>query len=220
LEISSLALKQAPPLPETINAQIATVEQMKANVLSITADLQKTILRAPIDGIITVQDAKEGQIVTVGVPVVSIISKDKLLIEAYIPEADIAKITLGDSASVTLDAYGDTVKFTARAMSVDPAETMIEGVATYKMKFQFNENDEKIKSGMTANIDIRTAKHDAVLSLPQRVLIRKDAGTFVQVLENEKIKEIPVQAGLRGSDGNTEITSGLTEGEKVVVPKN
>lgn len=220
LEISGLALKEAPTLPETINAQIATVEQMKANVSAILADLQKTILRAPIDGIVTEQDAKQGEIITAGVPVISLISKDKLLIEAFIPEADIAKITLGDNASVTLDAYGDTIKWTAIAMSVDPSETILEGVATYKMKFQFNENDEKIKPGMTANIDIRTAKNDAVLALPQRILIRKDAGTFVQILENEKIKEIPITAGLRGSDGNTEILSGLTEGQKIVVPKN
>jgi multidrug efflux pump subunit AcrA (membrane-fusion protein) len=220
LQNSNLALAEAPTLPETINAQIAVVEQAKANVLSIEANLQKTILRSPIDGVITTQDAKAGQIVTAGVSVVSIISKDKLLIEAYIPEADIAKITLGDGATVTLDAYGDTVKFTAIAMSVDPAETMIEGVATYKMKFQFNENDDKIKPGMTANIDIRTAKNDGVLALPQRVIIRKDNGTFVQILENEEIKEIPVTAGLRGSDGNTEILGGLTEGQKVVVPKN
>jgi len=220
LQKSSLALKQAPTLPQTINAQIATVEQMRANVHSIQADLQKTVLHSPISGIITGVNVKQGEIASPGIPVISIISGDKLLIEAFIPEADIAKITLGDSAAVTLDAYGDTVKFTASAISVDPAETMLEGVATYKMKFQFNENDDKIKSGMTANIDIRTAKNDGVLALPQRVLIRKDIGTFVQILENEKIKEIPVEPGLRGSDGNTEILSGLTEGQKIVVPKN
>ncbi|MFA6494639.1 MAG: efflux RND transporter periplasmic adaptor subunit, partial [Candidatus Paceibacterota bacterium] len=190
LQYSNLALTQAPTLPETIEAQVAVVEQAKANVSSIEANLQKTVLYAPISGVITSVDAKAGEIVSPGVSVVSIISKDKLLIEAFIPEADIAKITLGDTASVTLDAYGDTVKFSAAALFVDPSETMIEGVATYKMKFQFNEDNEKIKPGMTANMDIRTEKHDGVLSLPQRVLIRKDTGTFVQILENEKIKEI------------------------------
>jgi len=220
LENSALALKLAPTLTETISAQVAVVNQMNANVLSIEADLQKTVLKAPIDGVITKQDAKTGEIVTPGVPVVSIISKDKYLIEAYIPEADIAKIKLGDIASVTLDAYGDTVKFSAVALFTDPAETILEGVATYKMKFQFNEDDEKIKPGMTANIDIRTAKHDGVLSLPQRIIIRKENESFVQILENEKIKEISIATGLRGSDGNTEILFGLAEGQKVVVPKN
>ena len=220
LEVSNLALKQAPTLPETISAQVAMVNQMQANVLSITADLQKTVLKSPIDGVITKQDTKAGEIVSPGTPIISIISKDKLLIEAFIPEADIAKISIGDIASVTLDAYGDTVKFSATVTFVDPAETMLEGVATYKMKFQFTEENEKIKPGMTANVDIRTAKNIGVLSLPQRVIIRKDSGTFVQVLEGNVIKEIPIVSGLRGSDGNTEILSGLNKGQQVVVPKN
>jgi multidrug efflux pump subunit AcrA (membrane-fusion protein) len=222
LEKSALALKEAPTLPETITAQIAVVDQMEANARAIEADIQKTILRSPIDGVVTEQNAKVGEIVSPSAPIISIISKSKYQIEAFVPEADIAKISLGDTASVTLDAYGDAAVFFATVMSVDPAETIIEGVATYKMTFRFNEDDEKIKSGMTANIDIRTAKNDGVLALPQRVLIRKDKETFAQILESDGItvKEILVTTGLRGSDGYTEILSGLREGQSVVVPKN
>jgi len=220
LERSALALKEAPTLPETITAQIAVVDQMQANARSIEADIQKTILRSPIAGIITQQDAKVGEIVSPSVPIISIISKSKYQIEAFVPEADIAKITIGDTASVTLDAYGDNTVFSATVVSVDPAETIIEGVATYKMTFRFNEDDARIKPGMTANVDIRTAKNDGVLALPQRVLIRRDKETFVQVLASEIVKEISVVTGLRGSDGYTEILSGLSEGQSVVVPKN
>ncbi len=220
LERSALALKEAPALPESITAQIAVVDQMQANARSIEADIQKTILRAPISGIITQQDAKAGEIVSPSVPIISIISKSKFQIEAFVPEADIAKISLGDNASVTLDAYGDAVVFSAAVVSVDPAETIIEGVATYKMVFRFNEDDPRIKPGMTANVDIRTAKKEGVLALPQRVLIRKDKETFVQILESDVVKEIPVTIGLRGSDGYTEILSGLNDSQQVVVPKN
>jgi len=220
LEKSSLALKEAPTLPQTITAQAAVLDQMQANVRLIEADIQKTILRAPIGGVVTKQDAKAGEIVSAGIPIVSIISQSKFQIEAFVPEADIAKISLGDIASVTLDAYGDTTVFSAAAVSVDPAETILEGVATYKMTFRFNEDDARIKSGMTANVDIRTAKNDGVLALPQRVLIRKDKETFIQVLENNAVKEISIKTGLRGSDGYIEIVSDLKEGQEVVIPKN
>ena len=215
---SNLTLSQAPALSETVSAQVAAVEQAQANVRAIEANLEKTILRSPIGGVVTSEDTKAGEIVSPNVPIISIISKNQLLIEAYIPEADIAKITLGDKASVTLDAYGDAVKFTATAISVDPAETMLQGVATYKTKFRFDQADEKIKPGMTANIDIKTARHNGVIAIPQRDLIRNDTGTFAQILEAEKVKNIPVTTGLRGSDGYTEILSGLKEGQKIIVP--
>ncbi|MCX6738617.1 MAG: biotin/lipoyl-binding protein, partial [Candidatus Parcubacteria bacterium] len=74
LEKSALALKEAPTPPESITAQIAVVDQKQANARSIEADIQKTILRAPIAGVITQQDAKVGEIVSPSVPIISIIS--------------------------------------------------------------------------------------------------------------------------------------------------
>ena len=49
------------------------------------------------------------------------------------PEADIAKVAIGDLASSTLDAYGSYVDFPAQVTMIDPAETVIEGVPTYKV---------------------------------------------------------------------------------------
>lgn len=224
LEESNLALKQAPPEANTISAQEAVVAEAQANVRSVEAEAAKTVLRSPISGTITKQDVKAGEIVSPNTPLISIISQSNLEIEAFIPEADIAKIHIGDNASTTLDAYGDTVIFPATVVSIDPAETLIEGVATYKTTFQFRKDDKRIKSGMTTNIDILTQKKDGVLALPQRLLTRKTQGgaeaTFAQILENAVVREIPVQTGLRGSDGYVEIVSGLLEGQQVIVPMN
>jgi hypothetical protein len=79
---------------------------------------------------------------------------------------------------------------------------------------------------MTANIDILTEQKNGVPSLPQRVLIRRDAKVFAQTSESLTVVpdvlpvEIPIVTGLRGSDGYTEIVSGLQVGDKVIVPKN
>lgn len=93
---------------------------------------------------------------------------------------------------------------------------MIEGVPTYKVTLQFDEKDERIKSGMTANLDITTNRHDNAISVSQRAIITKNNEKFVRVLEGQTIKEKPVKVGIKGSDGNIEITEGLIEGEKVV----
>lgn len=196
----------------------ASVKSYGAAVANIQAQLAKNVLHAPISGIITVQDAKVGEIAGAGVSLVSVISDTQLKIEVNIPEADIAKIRIGDTAKVTLDAYGNDVVFAAKVTMIDPAETLVEGVATYRTTLQFTKKDSRVKPGMTANIDILTEKKEGVLFLPTRALVRKDGAQFVLVDRGPEAdpEERRVEVGVRGSDGNTEILSGLTEGETVV----
>lgn len=211
-----LNLKKAGYTLEQISNQEAKVKSAQANVENYRAQLAKTIISSPINGIVTKQEAKIGEIVSANSTLVSIISEAKFEIEAHIPEADIAKVKINDDAKVTLDAYGNEVVFEVKVTSIDPAETVIEGVSTYKTKFQFIKEDEKIKSGMTANIDIATANRENVVVVPQRVVVSKNGDKIVRIAEGKNIKEIKVKTGLIGSDGNVEIIDGIKEGDKVI----
>lgn len=202
-----------------ISSNEANVNSYEASIENIQAQLNKASLEAPISGVVTRQDAKVGEIAAAGTTLVSIITGSDLEVEAFIPEADIAKVKIGDSAEITLDAYGNDVLFDAKVISIDPGETMTEGVATYKTKFQFTKNDGRPKSGMTANIDITTDKRENVLILPQRAVSANTNGKFVSVWKGQSPpEEREVKTGLRGSDGNVEIVDGLSEGEKVIIP--
>lgn len=226
-----LALKKAGAIEEQIAAQEAQIKQAEANISSQEAQIKsakagvenyraqiaKTIIRAPITGTVTKQDAKVGEIVSANTPIVSLISASQFEIEANIPEADIAKVKLGNTAKVTLDAYGNDVGFNVKIVAIDPAETIIDGVATYKTTFQFTDKDERIKSGMTANIDISTEKRENVIIVPQRAVIAKNGDKIVKILNGETPKEAKVKTGLRGSDGNIEIIEGINEGDKVII---
>ena len=91
-------------------------------------------------------------------------------------------------------------------------------MATYKTTFQFVKENTGIKSGMTANIDILTANKENVIVIPQQAVITRDGEKFVKILADDgTIKEVEVETGLRGSDGNMEIISGINEGDKVVI---
>ena len=215
--VKELELKQSPATAEQIKAQTATVQAARANVNNLAAQLAKTILKSPIAGIIAKQEAKQGEITTAGAIVVSVISKAHFQIEANIAEADIAKIKIEDTAKVTLDAYGSDVIFTARVIKIDPSETIIEGVATYKTTLEFIEESGRVKSGLTANLDILTAQKENVLAVPYRAIINKNGDKIVRVIrDKQQIEERKVETGLRGSDGYIEITSGISEGEEVV----
>ena len=221
-----LTIKQAGARPEQITAGEADVKSAEANVKNFSALLAKTFLKSQIDGVVTKQEAKVGEIISSNSIVVSIISgtvsaknetSSDWEIEVNISEADIAKVKIGDTASLTLDAYGNDIEFKAVVAKIDPSETILEGVATYKTTLQFVDGDGRIKPGMTANIDILTATAKDVINVPQRVLYAKNGEKYVRVIDDGKIREAKVKTGLRGNDGYVEIKEGLLEGDKVII---
>lgn len=226
-----LSLKQSGSAPEAILAQAAAVRQAEANIAYQTAQVQQaeasvqsaqaqlgqTVIRAPFAGVVTKQAAKVGAIVSANTPVITLISPTAYEIEAHVPEVDIAKLAIGNLGRVTLDAYASDVVFEVKVVAIDPAETMIDGVATYKVTFQFMAGDERIKSGLTANLDVLTEQRAGVIAVPQRAVIVRAGQKTVRILDGKTVREAVVEMGLRGSDGNIEIVSGVAEGEKVVV---
>ncbi|MCL5017167.1 MAG: efflux RND transporter periplasmic adaptor subunit [Patescibacteria group bacterium] len=218
LQQDTLALQEAGTVPDQITAQEAVIQQAQANIDSYKAQLEETILRSPMDGVVTAQNLKVGEIVPLNSIAVSIISNGNFEVDVDIPEADIAKVKVGDSADITLDAYGSSVIFPAHVISIDPGETMVEGVATYKTTLDFDKKESRIKSGMTANIDILTARSTNTLYIPQRDLVSDTSGDYVLLLtsSSSQPQKKLVKVGIKGSDGNIEILSGLSEGDKVI----
>lgn len=214
-----LALSQAGSTPEQVRSQEAQVEKAQAQIAQYRAELAKTVITAPISGVITRQDAKVGEVVPANTTIVSLISPNRFEIEANVPEADIANLKVGDTANFILDAFGPDRTFSAEVSSVDPAETVVEGVSTYKVKLQFvQEEGGEVKSGMTADVEILTNRREGVVSVPGRAVFTKDGEKFVRVvIDSQELELRQVATGLRGSDGRVEIISGVSEGERVVV---
>lgn len=213
-----LVLQEAGSTVATITTQAARVEELEAGVRQYQANLAKTVITAPIGGLVSKMEVKVGEIVSPNTAVTSVISDSQFEIEAHVPEADIAKIKIGDEARVTLDAYGNDVQLEAGVVRIDPAETVIDGVSTYKTTLQFSKKDDRIKSGMTANVDIKTAELKNIIAIPQRAITTRDGKKYVRIIDShDTIEEREVTTGLRGSDGTVEISSGLSEGVKVLL---
>jgi HlyD family secretion protein len=214
---AALNLTLAGATTEDIDAQAAQVEQAKASAQTIQVKIDKASLIAPLSGIVTTQNAKVGEIASPGIPIVSLLADNGLEIYADIAEADIGKVNIGDPTSMTLDAFqGKT--FSGKVTYVNPGETLIEGVPTYKTMFQFDNLDPGTKTGMTANIDITTAVHDNVLFVPQRaVTTNADGSRTVEIYHGAKqpLTTQAVTVGIRDTNGNIEIVSGLSEGDTV-----
>lgn len=222
LEKRQLELTKAGSDPTAIAAQQASVDEALASVRNYEALVSKTVIRTPITGVVSKLDLRLGEIADANKIVSGVLSNAKFEIEANIPEADIAKLALGQKAEVTLDAYGSDTKFEAKVVSIDPGETVVDGIPTYKTVLQFTITDERIRSGMTANVEIFGQEKKGVVAVPNRALVRQETGTIVRVVKDPsknppEIEERPVVAGLRGTNGYTEIISGLIEGEHIIV---
>jgi len=203
---------------DTVLSQEARVEQFVAALASTQAEYAKSVITSPIDGIVTVQDGKVGETVVAGTKIVSIISNKNLEIEANVSEVNIGKLSVGNSVSITFDAFaGET--FTGKVMYIEPAETIIDNVVNYKIKVSIDDDVPNIKSGLTANLTIKTNEKLGVLKVPLYTVTRSaDKATVQKVATADaKPQTVEVTLGLSGNDGSVEILSGVNEGDRVLV---
>lgn len=205
--------------PYKLKSQAAAVSQAEAQVASAKSGLQKTVIMAPFSGVISDVGITEGETVTSGKSVISILAVDSFEIEAKVPEIDIVKIKVGTQVEVTLDAYGRDIIFPAIVTRVNPTATTEGGVPVYKTVITFLGNDLRIKSGMTANIHIVTQNKTQTVTLESRFVEFRDETHGIVILRKNKIDtNREVTLGLRGQNGLIEVISGLVPGDEVVAP--
>lgn len=205
----TLVLKEAGPTADALAAQQAVVN-------NASAALAKTRIVAPFDGIVTRMDAKVGQTVSPGDPLVSM-QVDAFEVETYLPEVSVASVAKGNPAVVTLDAYGSATTFDATVVSVDPAETVKDGVPTYKTMLSFTKADPRIRSGMTANVRIVTGTLSDAIVVPSGAIGTDPEGQYVQVQNGSSLEKRRVTTGRSPALGKTLVLSGLEDGEVIAL---
>ena len=211
-----LELKKSPPRDFQIEAAQARVRQAQASLSRVSSDYAETILRAPIDGLITKVNFSKGEQTSASQPLISLIGLSDMEIKVDVPESDIVKLKVGDKAEITLDAFSSQEKFIGIVTFIDPASTQNEGVVYFKTTISLAQEDERIKPGMTADLSINTDSRQNVLLAPSRAIIFREDKRYAQILMADQLTEKEVVVGLRGDGGLVEIISGLSEGEEVI----
>ncbi|HVM90392.1 MAG TPA: efflux RND transporter periplasmic adaptor subunit [Verrucomicrobiae bacterium] len=213
---AALDAKKAPPRDVDVAALRAQVLDAQTAAQQADEKLSDVQITAPVDGIVTDIIPNLGEQVTANVTAVNMVTQSKFTVDALVPEADIAKVSPGQPVQTTLDAYGDTVKFTGTVLAEDPDQTKVSDAIYYKTTMSIDTGDKDVKPGMTANVTIDTGDRSNVIIVPTRA-IRENNGVYtVRVLENGVPREITVTIGLRGDDGKAEALSGVTEGMQII----
>ena len=151
----------------------AQVRQQQANVDSARLDLEKTVIRSPVDGVVLLRSVEAGQTVAASLqtPVLFKIAGDlrKMEIVLAIDEADIGQVREGQTARFTVDAFPDG-NFAGRVKQVRLAATNTANVSTYPVVVEVGNPDQTLLPGMTANAEIEISRRPDVLSLPNAAL--------------------------------------------------
>ncbi len=172
---------------------------------------------APIDGFIILSNFEPGQGFSTSDPI--LVMADKLIVKAQVDETDIGKISIGQKATIVLDAYPDQTT-EARVESIEYESQVINNVTIYQVYVLPMTVPDYFRSGMSATVNFAQESEKGVLLLPLKAIRKQNGQSYVFVKDkNGTLQPQQIQTGL---DNNVQIqvVSGLSEGDEVTIPDN
>ena len=192
--------------------------QAEQEVEDLREQIELATITAPIDGTVTAVTAVEGQALSGTAMTLASTTYD---VTADVVESDISDMSIGQPATVTVDAIGATIQ--GEVTAIAPAastESGASGVVSFPVTVSLTGAPSDLREGMTAEVTIVSASVADVLTVPSAAL-RGTAGDYrVQVLgaDGEPVAQ-PVTVGLI-TEGSVEIKEGLEEGQVVITGTN
>ncbi|CDX58608.1 RND family efflux transporter MFP subunit (modular protein) [Mesorhizobium plurifarium] len=188
----------------------AGVDQAEAAAARLQAQLDRTTIRAPFDGIVSSKPAVTGSIVQAGTELMKIVRDGRLEVGVLIPEKDLAAISAGQPANI-VDASGR-----AFSGSVSRIAETVNSTTRLATVYVAVGDGSGLKPGMFARVTIETAA-SRQLTVAETALVWHDGKPAVFVVDDQgKVSTHPVATGTR-QNGRVAIESGLSEGDRVVV---
>jgi HlyD family secretion protein len=217
-------------------AKMAAIDLAGATLSMARIDLERTIIRAPIDGVVIRRSVELGQTVAASLeaPKLFTIAHDlrEMRVHARVDEADIGQIRIGQNARFSVDAYPDRA-FTGRVIEIRRAPEIVQNVVTYTVVVTAENPDLALLPGMTALVRVATTERPSALLVPNAAL-RFEPGTGA--LASAGAADVagrparvwartgsdglsPVAIDIGASDGSlTEVLAGsLAEGQEVAI---
>lgn len=197
---------------EAYDAALARYESAEAQLTGEQLLLDYTEIRAPFGGLIAVRHIKMAQTVNIGDALFRITDFNPLLCPIQVPERELPRIRIGQRAWVTVEAWPDR-RFTAKVLRISPVVDADTG--TVKVTLEVT-TEGKLRPGMFTNVFLETERRDDALVIPKAALSLESIGDTVYVASGRTAERREVELGFREGDF-VEVTSGLAEGEPVVV---
>ncbi|TRZ92516.1 MAG: HlyD family secretion protein [Rhodocyclaceae bacterium] len=182
----------------------AQVRQREAQQSQARIDLERTAIKAPVDGIVVKRSIEPGQTVAASLqsPELFVIAKSltDMQVETSIDEADVGRIRVGQKATFTVDAFAGR-NFEGEVRQVRKAATVVSNVVTYTVVVSAANPELTLLPGMTANVRIITAQKEKALKLPNAALRFRPPGAPDEKKTMVAVSPEPTSAGGSGGGG-------------------
>jgi HlyD family secretion protein len=207
-----------------IGVDTAKLKQARAQVMQSQASLKQleeqegyTTILAPMDGVILSRDVEIGDavssILVLGSTATLVMTEgdvNEVYVDGKVDEADIAHVYLGQPARIKVESFRDR-SFNGKVTKISPMGVEKDNVTTFEVRVSINNPGGELKALMTANAEILLDEHKGVLTVPENASVE-----IPDKSQKDGTRKVPVTVGL--SNGSvTEITSGLKEGDPVVL---
>jgi len=191
---------------------LAKFEVDKASVALARAKLDKTLLRAPFEGVLGLKRVSVGDYVNPGQDLVNLEDIDPIKVDFRVPEMYVGDLEVGQSVSMTVDAYsGET--FAGEVFAIDPRLDR-EG-RSLVVRAELPNPTGRLKPGLFARVALTVERHDDAILVPEEAVVPRDGASFVYRVEGDTAVMIKVSLGLRRA-GKVEIVDGLGRDDVVI----
>lgn len=224
----SIAKLKAGTEPLDVKSQELAIKQKENALLDAKEKLADYFIRVPFAGIVAEINVKIGEPVSANAIIATLITKQRVA-EISLNEVDVAKIKVGQKATLVFDAVPD-LSIAGKVAEIDVIGAVSQGVVSYGVKITFDTQDERVKPGMSVSASIITDVKTAALIIPNGAVKNKGNGYYIEMFDAEMPesqnsqgvasaeppRQQPIEIGI-SNDTQTEIVSGLKEGGRVVV---
>lgn len=225
---AAAAAAQLDSAVETLAAAKERVGQARAQAARARDVVAKTEITAPMDGVVTRLQVRQGEMVVVGVQnqpgtiLMTVSDLSSINAEVKVAEADVLRLEVGQPATVVLDALPDR-KFSGKVVTVGASALPVTGPSAareFRVVIRLDAPDDGLRPGLTCDAEVLTNEKRGVLTVPlQAVVVRSDPEsngerTGVFAVDGDVVHFVPVRAGIIG--GLDIEVEGLEEGTSVV----
>jgi RND family efflux transporter MFP subunit len=197
---------------EAYDTALSQLNSATAQLESDEIQLAYTRILAPFDALVVTRDIRQAQYVTPGDTLFRISDFTPLLCRVEVPEKDLPRISVGQTAYLRVEAYPDQ-RFAATVSRTRPTVDASTGTFTVILEV---DGQDRLRPGMFASVFLRTETRDDVLVIPRDALVLDSLGDTVFVKNGESAERREVALGIRDED-SIQITSGLEEGDLLIV---
>ena len=209
----SLKILKSKVIPETVDVANTQVRQAQVAVDLASTQIDNATVVSPITGVVSMRNIDEGELISNMIPVFTIININTLIAEVNIPVTTAVKLKKGQNVSLKINTINNR-DFQGTIDTISPSAD--SKTQLYIVKIKIDNTNEAIKAGLFTKVILTEEEKDKVLIVPNEAVIIENSVPYLYMVKDGAVKKTVIVTGI-SDDKITEVTSGMSEGDNVII---